>query len=273
MWDGRLPPGVTAGALCPVVGGASAFFLMAIDSPSFRPSRWLACLLLSLSLPLLQGCGFLGYALPSETTNFHDPLWTPLGSGTYGAQGSSTLTPAVNFTEGGIVFGKQINPVSLQLSFTATILAPNASFADGFAVVLGDPSRGATITSLGDGGNNMGARGIPGMAFVFDDFQNPGDPATPYFGITPSDTALWEHPWLFTSGPLPPLASSGTSVSHAYLFTFGPGHLTVTMDGNTIFDGAVSLPASAYLYFTGSTGQYDQQVTISNVTANYSPAP
>ena len=244
---------------------------MNTDPAISRFPRLLACVLLSL-MPFVQGCGFLGYALPSLTTDFYDPIWTPLGSGTYGAQGSATLTPAVNFTEGGIVFGKQINPVSLQLSFTATTSAPNASFADGFAVVLGDVSRGATTSSLGSGGNSMGARGIPGVAFVFDDFENPGDPPTPYFGITASDAALWEQPWLFTSDVLPPLALAGSSVSHAYTFTFGPSHLNVTMDGKQIFDGTVQLPSSAYLYFTGGTGLYDQQVTISGVTANYSPA-
>ena len=245
---------------------------MDIEPAISRPIRRLACLLFSLSIPFLQGCGFLGYALPSQTTNFYDPLWTPLGSGTYGAQGNATLTPPVLFTKGGIVFGKPINPVSLQLSFTATTFAPNASFADGFAVVLGDPSRGASLSSLGGGGNSMGARGIPGVAFLFDDFENPGDPATPYFRITPTDASLWEHPWLFTSDVLPALASPGSSVSHAYTFNFGPSHLTVTMDGTQIFDGTVNLPSSAYLYFTGGTGQFDQQVTISNVTANYSPA-
>ena len=239
---------------------------------SLHLTRRLGCLLLGLTFPFLQGCGFLGYALPSQVTNFYDPLWTPLGSGTYGAQGSAVLTPPVLFTQGGIVFGKQINPVSLQLSFTATTYAPNASFADGFAVVLGDPSRGAGLSSLGGGGNSMGARGIPGIAFVFDDFKNPGDPATPYFGITPSDAAAWENPWLFTSDPLPALASPGSSVSHAYTFTFGPNHLTVTMDGDQIFDGTVDLPSSAYLYLTGGTGLSDQQVTISNLTANYAPA-
>ena len=52
-------------------------------------------------------------------------------------------------------------------------------------VVLGDPSLGATPTSIGSTGMGLGADGIPGLVFAFDTYLNAGDPTVVYVGGGP----------------------------------------------------------------------------------------
>ena len=61
---------------------------------------------------------------------------------------------------------------NIVLSFTVTLSNPSATPADGFTVVLGDPSLGATPTSTGATGFGLGAQGIPGLVFGFDTYHN-----------------------------------------------------------------------------------------------------
>ena len=48
------------------------------------------------------------------------------------------------------------------------------------------------------------------------------------------------------------------------------GIMTVTIDGNELFTGKVTLPPVAYLGFTASTGGAMESVTISSLSATVS---
>ncbi len=206
--------------------------------------------------------------MPEESTTLCDAQWLPLGVGQHGSCDAQLSMP-VSDQQGGVVYSTVINPATLQLSFTATIDETSDPPADGFAVLLGDPASGATVTSLGPRGNNLGANGVPGVAFVFDTFQNTGQVAAPFFGVTLSDTEHWEKPMLYTSPVLPAMAAPGKSIAHDYVFTFSADHLVVTMDGKQIFAGKVPLPSAAYLYLTAATGKDYERVTISNLLASF----
>jgi hypothetical protein len=120
------------------------------------------------------------------------------------------LTTSDYSQHGEIVWPTLIATDNVVLSFTVTL--SNGSFppADGFAVVLGDPSLGATPTSIGDPGYGLGAAGIPGLVFGFDTYQNTGDPQVPYVGVGRGEYGLFENPWFLVNTNIPPLVVSGS---------------------------------------------------------------
>jgi hypothetical protein len=184
-----------------------------------------------------------------------------------------------------------ISTAKFSVSFTVAISASGTP-ADGFAMVLADPSQGATTASLGATGEGLGADGIPGFVLGFDTYQNgnlQGDPTCMYNSSTPCDpvavpymavgqgaTNLWENPWSFVNGYLDTQNSTDYSATtfanatHSYVVTVVDGTMTVTMDGYELFTGTVKLPPAAYLGFTASTGGAMEAVTFSNLTATVS---
>jgi len=132
---------------------------------------------------------------------------------------------------------------------------------------LGDPSLGATLTSMGYAGNGLGAQGIPGFVLGFDTYHNASDPAVPYLGVGRGETALWANPWFNVNTNIPALATSGSPVSHDYVVSIVQGQMTVTMDGSQVFSGKVTVPSVAYPYMTASTGGAWERVVITNWTA------
>jgi hypothetical protein len=135
---------------------------------------------------------------------------------------------------------------------------------------LGDPSRGATPTSVGTPGMGLGASGIPGSVFGFDTYHNGGDPMVPYVGVGRSDAALFEKPWFNVNTSIPTLVAGGMSITHDYTVSIIQGQMTVTLDGVQVISGSVTVPAVAYLYITASTGGSFEQTVISNVSASIS---
>ncbi len=199
--------------------------------------------------------------------------WNTLGTAINAGNCSYQLTSATTNQYGVIVWPTLISTGNIQLSFTIATSNPSSPPADGFAMVLGDPSLGATLTSTGATGEGLGAKGIPGFVLAFDDYENnanggwPQDPAVPYLGVGRGESALWENPYTNTNTGIPALASSGQTVSHAYVVSIDQGYMTVTMDGAQVFSGDVSVPPVAYLYFTSSTGGSWEQTVISNISA------
>jgi hypothetical protein len=207
--------------------------------------------------------------------------WNILGSTT--AFNSTTcsfqLTAATGTQHGEIVWPTLLSTGNIQLSFTIATSNPSNPPADGFAMVLGDPSLGATLTSLGATGSGLGAEGIPGFVLAFDDYYNTGvDPSTSanpdYLGVGRGETALWENPYFNVNNNLPgganALAQVGHTVSNNYVVSIVQGQMTVTMNGTQVFSGSVSVPPVAYLYFTSSTGGAYEQTVISNIQATVS---
>ncbi|WP_158945101.1 immunoglobulin domain-containing protein [Granulicella sp. S190] len=194
--------------------------------------------------------------------------WQSLGDALPPAPDCSIqLSAATLGQRGEIVWPNLISTGDLQLSFTLTTSNSSTPPADGFAMTLGDPSLGASLTSIGNPGGGLGAEGIPGVVLAFDDYHDPGDPAVPYLGVGRGETALWENPYFNVNSNIPPLAAAGATVTHTYVVSLAQGVMTVTMDGVQVFSGNVTVPPVAYLYFSASTGALDEQTVISNLSS------
>jgi Bacterial lectin len=198
--------------------------------------------------------------------------WTLLGTAQTPSPSCSIQMVAATYQQAGeIVWPNLISTSNIQLSFTVTTSDASTPPADGFALVLGDPTLGATLTSVGLPGEGLGAEGIPGAVLAFDDFENPGDPPIPYVGITRGETALWKNPYFNLNTNISPLAIPGQTVSTSYVISINQGVLTVTQNGVQLFSGTViTLPPVAYLYFTASTGSEFEKTVISNLSATVS---
>jgi hypothetical protein len=185
-----------------------------------------------------------------------------------------------------------IPTASFTVSFTAT-MSSGTTPADGFTLVLADPSQGATTASMGNLGEGLGAAGIPGFVVGWDTYQNGNDnggalqndcsanalngacdPITvPYMAVGASTGNLWENPWTYVNGNLDTQSSNDytaetfANATHSYVVAVAGGVMTVTMDGYQLFSGPVSLPPVAYLGFTASTGGKEEAVTLSDLTA------
>jgi hypothetical protein len=225
---------------------------------------------------------------PSVTSNSAALFVGPLAgidnlcSASWSAQGNPVaqsgckfqLTDSLNNQRGAIVWPTLVSTDNIQLSFTVTISNPSNPPADGFAVVFGDPSLGATPTSLGAPGKGLAAEGIPGLVLAFDTYRNAGEPKVPYLGIGRGETALWENPWLDVNTAIPALAAVGTIITHDYTVFIVQGKTTITLDGVQIFSGDITVPPVAYFYVTSSTGGKFEQTVISNLSATVSaPSP
>jgi hypothetical protein len=210
----------------------------------------------------------------SGVSNLCNTAWTAIGSAIPLSACSFQLTSATANQHGEIVWPTLISTGNIQLGFTVTISNPSTPPADGFAIVLGDPSLGATLSSQGATGKGLGAQGIPGFVLAFDTYYNafptPSDPPVPYLGVGRGETALWENPWFNVNSKIPALATVGSSVSHDYTVSIVQGKMTVTMDGVQVFSGSVSVPPVAYFYVTSSTGASYEQTVISNLSATVS---
>lgn len=207
-------------------------------------------------------CSASGWLLVGNATG-------PTGPTGSGSNCSFQLTAGALSEHGEIVWPTLISTGNIQLSYTITVSNTSNPPADGFAMVLGDPSLGATTSSTGAVGSGLGAEGIPGFVLGFDTYFNSGiDPiAVPYLGVGRGETALWEKPWLNVNGSIPALATFGSTDTHNYVVTIVQGTMTVTMDGQQVFSGNVTVPSVAYLYFTASTGGSYEQAVISSLTA------
>jgi len=214
----------------------------------------------------------------SGVNDLCDTNWTALANAVAQSGCSFQLTAAAMSQHGEIVWPTLISTGNIQLSFTVAISNPSTPPADGFAMVLGDPSLGATPTSTGAVGEGLGARGIPGFVLGFDTYWNaadpingyPADPPVPYLGVGRGESALWENPWFNVNTNIPALATHGTTVSHNYAVSIVQGQMTVTMDGTQVFSGSVTVPPVAYLYVTASTGGDWEKTVISNLSATVS---
>jgi hypothetical protein len=228
--------------------------------------------------------------IPSCSSN-----WNILGTTTAFASGTCSyqMTAGETYQYGEIVWPTLVSTGNIQLSFTIATSNTSSTPADGFAMVLGDPSLGATLTSAGEVGEGLGARGISGFVLAFDDFYNaactsscdpapfPADPSSSsnpdYLGVGRGETSLWESPYFNVNKSLPvqpgdtsALAESGKTISNSYVVSIVNGYMSVTMNGTQAFSGNVSVPPVAYLYVTASTGGSYEQTVISNISATVS---
>jgi hypothetical protein len=206
----------------------------------------------------------------SGVPNLCNTNWSALGDAVPAPSCSFQLTTATNDQHGEMVWPTLIATGDIQISFSVTFSNPSALPADGFTVLLADPSLGATTTSLGAVGMGLGAEGIPGLLFELDTYHNAGEPPVPYIAVTRGESALFEHPYFNVNTNIPAVVSSSISITHNYTYSLVQGQMTVTMDGNQIFSGLVTPPPAAYLFITSSTGGSYEDTVVSNVSATIS---
>jgi hypothetical protein len=180
------------------------------------------------------------------------------------------LVSAANNKHGEIVWPSLISTGDIHISFTITLSNPSALPADGFTVLLADPSLGATPTSLGATGMGLGAEGIPGAMFALDTYHNAGDPTVPYLAVGRGETALFGKPWFNVNSTIPAVVSSSIPITHDYTVSIVQGQVTATMDGVQVFSGNITPPPVAYLFITASTGGSYEDTVVSNVSATVS---
>ena len=206
----------------------------------------------------------------SGVPNLCNTTWSALGNAVALPGCSFQLVPAANNQHGEIVWPTLISTGNIQIDFTVTLSNPSALPADGFTVLLADPSLGATPTSLGAQGMGLGAEGIPGLLFALDTYHNAGDPQVPYIAVGRGETALFEKPWFNVNTAIPAVVSSSMPITHNYTYSIAEGQMTVTMDGLQLFSGPVTPPPVAYLFITASTGGSYEDTVVSNVSATVS---
>jgi hypothetical protein len=207
----------------------------------------------------------------SGIDNLCSANWVPQGTAVTQPGCAYQLTDNLNNQRGAIVWPTLVSTDNIQLSFTMQIYDSTSNPpADGFAVVFGDPSLGATPSSVGLPGQGLATEGIPGFVLAFDDYHNAGEYPVPYFAIGRGENAQWENPWFAVNTSIPALAVVGSTISHDYTMSLVEGRMTVTLDGAQIFSGDVSVPPVAYFYVTSSTGGKFEQTIISNVSATVS---
>ncbi len=196
--------------------------------------------------------------------------WSALGNAVTQPGCAFQLVSAANNKHGEIVWPTLVSTGNIQISFTVTLSNPSALPADGFTVLLADPSLGATPTSLGAAGMGLGAEGIPGAMFALDTYHNAGDPTVPYLAVGRGETALFGKPWFNVNSSIPAVVSSSMPITHDYTVSIVEGQVTATMDGVQVFSGNIKPPPVAYLFITASTGGSYEDTVVSNVSATVS---
>lgn len=176
--------------------------------------------------------------------------------------GALQLTPATADTRGSAFFP---DPVAvgdgLTVSFDATV--GDGTGADGLALVLADPARGAASTSLGGGGGSLGFGGIAGHAVALVSYPNGTQAQGDFLGISDGAKAgAWQTlNWLSAQSLLAPLQNTTRRVT----VSITRSTITARMDGVTVVE-TVAVPGTVLLGFTAATGGLTNRHTIRNVT-------
>ena len=159
--------------------------------------------------------------------------------------GPLTLTPNAAQAAGSAFWPTAVPTANLTASFDLRI--DQGTGADGMAFVLGNPAAGALPTMVGGIGGALGAAGIPGVAVTFDTFQNGTDPSNNFVGVATTGSGL---AYAQTSTAVPALRNATVHVD----VVVTAGQVKVALNGTTYLTTAVTVPANAYLGFSGSTG-------------------
>jgi Bacterial lectin len=137
-------------------------------------------------------------------------------------------------------------------SFSATfdVAIGGGTGANGETLALLNP--GTKATSVGSNGQGFGFAGLGGLAVVLGTYQVPGAPSADFAGIETG-----------TAGGTPSFVATADLTgsvnlragTHMVTVSLQAGTLTVSIDGSTVLTQAVTVPSSAYVAFTGSTGK------------------
>ncbi len=234
----------------------------------------------AMTLPPQVLVGFTGstsastdrHAVSNVVVSTTTSLLPPVAGNGWQLNGASTLvpptlqlTPPTNGAAGSAFSPVPVRTGYLRADFDANI--DSGTGADGIAMVLGDPTKGATVTSLGVDGGGLGFSGIPGLAIGLVTFKGAGSPSANFVGVSdggapPGSNAL--H-WLATNSAVPPLRNATRHVT----VILSSGVLTVQVDGSLVLATTVTVPAQALAGFTAGCGGLNDRHAVSNVRISF----
>ncbi|MBJ7329514.1 MAG: DUF1929 domain-containing protein [Solirubrobacteraceae bacterium] len=173
--------------------------------------------------------------------------------------GKLQLTPAESDQKGSAFYPTAITVgTGKTIEFDATIA--DGTGADGLAMILADPTKGATPSSLGGGGGSLGFGGIPGLAVGLSTY--------PSSAVGISDGALagaWQTlNWVSTAQLLTPLQNATKHVK----VTVTPTTVTAVIDGGVTVTKAMTVPSQVLLGFSAATGGLTNRHAVANVSVS-----
>jgi hypothetical protein len=149
----------------------------------------------------------------------------------------------------------------LHARFTAEI--GGGTGADGMTFTLLEP--GSAPTSVGVGGGGLGYSGLTGIAVTLDTYQNPPDPSANFVAVATSGNGAN----LSYAGASNAVGDLRTGTHRVDVAVTATSHLVVTVDGATVLDVPVTLPANVIPGFTGATGGLTDIHAVRNVIISY----
>jgi len=153
-----------------------------------------------------------------------------------------------------------------------TLSNPSPTPADGFAVVLGDPSLGATPTSIGAVGFGWERKEYRGSCLVRYVPQR-RRPAVPYGAVGRGESNLFENPWFLVNKNIPQLVSTSGPISARLHGDAGARHIDDDAGWSGGDDWKCDSAADCVLVCDGVDGRAWETTVISNVSATVAQPP
>ncbi|MGI5246030.1 lectin-like domain-containing protein [Dactylosporangium sp. CA-139066] len=188
--------------------------------------------------------------------------WTLNGSASVNG-GTLRLTGPTAMQAGSAIWSTPISPTRLNATFTVHI--GDGSGADGMSFLLLDASQG-TPNALGPTGGGLGRATLPGVSVDLITYAQPGYPSSNFVGISTTGPSQTSVNLIASATNVPNLRSGNHTVQ---VRAGGGGDLVVTIDGVTVLDTLVQLPASTLVGFSGATGGLADTHEASNVNIRY----
>jgi hypothetical protein len=170
-------------------------------------------------------------------------------NGSASASGPDTeLTSNAPRLSGAVTYAQPLQINSMALEFTTVISGSGNRCGDGGLTFSLFDASAASASSVGRGGQGLGAAGVPGLSVTLN--TETGGKPVPSVAIA-AESASGAVPDVQFANPVIP-SLSGT---HTWWVLATGGDIVVTMDGAVVLRGNVELPASALASFTASTGR------------------
>ena len=192
--------------------------------------------------------------------------WTMLGNAALVSSASPAYLQLTNANSTGYEAGLAYYPTPVPgVGVTATFdaLLENGTGADGLTFALLNAASGPPV--VGKYGGGLGYAGNHGVAVALDTYKNSQNPSANFVGVATGagpqpDTLTWGA----TSTNVPTLHDSSSPI-HVVVTTTTTG-VTVSVNGTSVLSWTGTVPASAYLAFSGGDGALTDLHAVENVT-------
>jgi hypothetical protein len=205
------------------------------------------------------------YTPPSTSTTIPSPVlggWQLNGTALVNGSALQLTSTSSTLQSGSAFWPRAVDPRAMTVDFDAYI--GDGTGADGMTFTIQNAAAtGAAPTKLGVRGGGLGFSGIPGFAVGLVEYKNSVAPSNNFAGITdgPVSGSTDLLNWLATANLVPRLQGQTNHVR----VTTAAGVLTIAVNGTQVLSRAMTLPASAYVGFTGGTGSLTNRHAVSNV--------